>query len=48
MLKILAQVVEEPIIHDIQTYVANGLEPDETTDVATNKYLDLHVRYYFN
>ena len=47
MLKILAQVVEEPILHAIQTSVAIGLEADETTDVPTNKHLDLHVRFIF-
>lgn len=34
MLEILAAVVEEPIINDIQSSVAIGLEVDESMDVC--------------
>ncbi|XP_054588645.2 zinc finger protein 862 [Nothobranchius furzeri] len=45
MLEILAAVVEEPILKDIQSSVAIGLEIDESTDVFVTRQLDLHVRY---
>lgn len=44
MLEILATVVEEPILTDIHSSVAIGLEVDESTDVAVTRQLDLHVR----
>lgn len=45
MLEILAAVVEEPILRDIQSSVAIGLDVDESTDVSVKRQLDLHVRY---
>lgn len=47
MLEILATVVEEPILKDIHSSVAIGLEVDESTDVSVTRQLDLHVRYKF-
>lgn len=47
MLEILATVVEEPILQDIQSSVAIGIEVDESTDVSVTKQVDLHVRYEF-
>ena len=44
MLEIINTVVEEPILEEIRASVAIGLEVDETTDVAINHQLDLHVR----
>ena len=44
MLEIINTVVEEPILEEIRTSVAIGLEVDETTDVGVNRQLDLHVR----
>lgn len=46
MLEILAAVVGEPILRDIQSSVAAGLEVGESTDVSVKRQLDLHVRYY--
>ncbi|MEQ2175791.1 hypothetical protein GOODEAATRI_021341, partial [Goodea atripinnis] len=48
MLEILATVVEEPILEDIYSSVAIGLEVDETTDISVTRQLDLHVRFYLN
>ncbi|XP_076834821.1 zinc finger protein 862-like [Brachyhypopomus gauderio] len=45
MLEILASVVEEPILQEIQTSMAIGLELDESTDVSVTRQLDLHIRY---
>lgn len=45
VLEILAALVEEPILRDIQSSVAIRLEVDESTDVFVRRQLDLHVRY---
>ncbi|KAK7880350.1 hypothetical protein WMY93_033006 [Mugilogobius chulae] len=45
MLQILATVVEEPILENIQSSVAIGIELDESTDVSVTRQLDLHIRY---
>lgn len=39
-------MVEEPILRDIQSSVATGLEVDESTDVSVKRQPDPHVRYY--
>ena len=44
MLEILASVIEAPILEDIRSSQAVGLEIDESTDVAVIKQLDVHVR----
>ena len=44
MLEILASVIGAPIVEDIRSSQAVGLEIDESTDVAVIKQLDVHVR----
>lgn len=41
MLDILASVVEEPILEDVHSSAAIGLEVDESTDVSVTRQLDL-------
>ncbi|KAL7373291.1 hypothetical protein ABVT39_003142 [Epinephelus coioides] len=45
MLEILGEVIEEPVLSEIQSSKAIALEVDESTDVSTARQLDLHVRY---
>ncbi|XP_061750007.1 uncharacterized protein LOC133549001 isoform X5 [Nerophis ophidion] len=45
MLEILGEVIEEPVLSEIQSSKAITLEVDESTSVSTTKQFDVHVRY---
>ncbi|KAL7390376.1 hypothetical protein ABVT39_020024 [Epinephelus coioides] len=45
MLEILGEVIEDPVLSEIQSSKAITLEVDESTDVSTARQLDVHVRY---
>lgn len=45
MLELLLEVIEEPILNEIKSSQANGLQVYESTDVSMSRQLDLHVRY---
>lgn len=45
-MEILAEVLEEPILTNIRSSQAVGLEIDESTDVSVFRQLDLHIRYH--
>lgn len=45
MLEILGEVIEEPVLSEIQSSKAIALEIDESTDVPTARQLDVHVPY---
>lgn len=47
LIKILSQVIEEPILMAIRSSQPFSLEIDESTDVSVSSRLEMHVRYTF-